>query len=65
MSKEKEDKMLQKKEDWRFYVELWIKALDFFENENKGRGYLLFEKLRDVKEKGVGEKINVTAQNFW
>ena len=63
MSKEKKDKMAPptwrpsdvKYEDWRFDVELWIKALDFCKKEKEGRGHLLFEKLRDVKEKGVGE----------
>ena len=71
MSKEKEDKMVPpiwlpsdiKYEDWRFHVELWIKALDFCKKENEGRGYLFFEKLHDVKEKGVGEKLTVTTQN--
>ena len=71
MSTEKENKMAPptwqpsdiKYEDWRFHVELWIKALDFCKKEKEGRGYLLFEKLRDVKEKGVGEKLTVATQN--
>ena len=71
MSKEKEDKMAPptwqpsdiKYEDWSFHVELWIKALDFCKKEKEGRGYRLFEKLCDVKEKGVGEKLTVTTQN--
>ena len=64
MSKEKEDKVEPstwrpndiKYEDWRFHVELWIKSTGFCKKEKEGRGYLLFENLRDGKEKGVGEK---------
>ena len=71
MSNEKEDKMMPptwrlsdiKYEDWRFHVELWIKALDFCKKEKEGRGYLLLEKLRNVKEKGVGEKLTFATQN--
>ena len=71
MSTEKVNKMAPptwppsdiKYEDWRFHVELWIKALDFCKKEKEGRGSLLFEKLRDVKEKGVGEKLTVATQN--
>ena len=42
----------------------------FCKKEKEGRGYLLFEKLRDVKEKRVGEKLTVATQNgeidlFW
>ena len=40
-----------------------VKALDFCKKEKEGRGYFLFEKLRDVKEKGVGEKLTVATQN--
>ena len=37
--------------------------MDFCKKGKEGRGYPLFEKLCDVKEKGVGEKLTVTAQN--
>ena len=33
-----------------------------YKERKEGRGYLLFEKLRDVKEKGVGEKFTVGTQ---
>ena len=44
---------------WNFGLKHWISV----RKKKKGRGYLLFEKLRDVKEKGVGEKLTVATQN--
>ena len=49
-------------EDWRFQVELWEKACDMAEVKKAERGYRLYDKLKDIKCKGVGEKIITAVQ---
>ena len=47
-------------------MELWIKAVDFYRKEKEGRRYLLFEKLRDVKEKVLELKMGKWRnRSFW
>ena len=44
---------------WNYGLKHWISV----RKKKEGRGYLLSEKLCDVKEKSVGEKLTVTTQN--
>ena len=45
---------------WNFGLKHWISVR---KKKKVVPGYLLFEKLRDVKEKDVGEKLTVATQN--
>lgn len=56
------DPELKTYEDWRFQVELWNKACDRAKVKPDERGYKLYDKLKDVKGKNVGEKISVAVQ---
>ena len=46
-------------DDWRFQVELSVKACAKAKLKGADCGYRLYDKLKDVKSKGVGDKVTV------
>ena len=46
--------------DWRFLVDMWMKACDRAKLPRADRGYALFQRLKDIKKDNVGNKL-VTA----
>ena len=46
-------------DDWRFQVELWMKACTKAKLKGADCGYRLYDKLKDIRSKGVGDKVTV------
>ena len=46
-------------DDWRFQVELWMKACIKAKLKGADCGYRLYDKLKDIRSKGVGDKVTV------
>ena len=49
-------------EDWRFQVQLWNRACEIAKLKVSERGYKLYDKLKDISQKNVGEKITLAVQ---
>ena len=50
-------------EDWRFQVQLWNQACDIAKMKMSERGYKLYDKLKDIVARNVGEKITIAVQD--
>ena len=48
--------------DWRFLVDMWMKACDRAKLPRADRGYALFQRLEDIKKDNVGNKLLTAAQ---
>ena len=48
--------------DWRFLVDVWIKACDRAKLLRADRGYALFQRMKDIKKNNVGNKLVTAAQ---
>ena len=48
--------------DWRFLVDMWMKACDRAKLPRADRGYALFQRLKDIKKDNVGNKLVTAAQ---
>ena len=48
-------------EDWRFQVNLWNQACDMAKIKKAERYYTLYDRLKDVTTKNVGEKITIAV----
>ena len=49
-------------EDWRFQVSLWNQACTLTKVKKAERGYRLYDRLKDITAKNVGEKITIAVQ---
>ena len=49
-------------EDWRFQVKLWNQACEIAKIKISERGYKLYDKLKDIVSRNVGEKITIAVQ---
>ena len=49
-------------EDWHFQVQLWNRACDMAKLKKSECGYKLYDKLKDISQKNVGEKITLAVQ---
>ena len=48
--------------NWRFLVDMWMKACDRAKLPRAGRGYALFQRLKDIKKDDAGNKLATAAQ---
>ena len=48
--------------DWKFLVLMWVEACDRAKLPNCDRGYLLFQKLKDIEKDNIGNKLVAEAQ---
>ena len=48
--------------DWRFLVDMWMKACDRAKLPRADRGYALFRRQKDIKKDNVGNKLVTAAQ---
>ena len=48
--------------DWRFQVNLWNQACEMAKVKKAERGYKLYDRLKDITSKNVGEKVTIAVQ---
>ena len=48
--------------DWKFLVDMWVKACDRTKLPRADRGNALFQRLKDIKKDNVGNKLVTAAQ---